>query len=431
VALLPRRRLTLFLALAFVAAATLPAQAQAPEDLRRELDQTRQQMEEVERQRERAEEAAAAARAAVEGLESELEAAAEVLISAQEREQRAEEAAEAARVQADRAAAELASAQAELQDKEAELGGLARDTFKYGAPRSSPVAVLGALSAGESPTEFADGVQFLQRVLGDWSALVEQGETLVVQVEALAARAGEEEQRRQAAQAEASEVRDDAALAHARVSQLASEASLEQQRREEQAADLAAEQEAARTRVGQVEQELATAEERRRVEAERRRQAEAEAQRRAADRQAAPPARRAAGSSTSGLVTVRGITVAAEIGPALERLLAAAEADGIVLGGSGWRSPEAQAQLRRANGCPDVYDSPASACRVPTARPGSSEHEKGLAVDFTWQGRTICYPLRSSACTGNAAFNWLQRNAGRFGFRNLPSEAWHWSTTGR
>lgn len=428
-ALRPRRRLTLFLALAFVAAATLPAQAQAPEDLRRELDQTRQQAEEVERQRERAEEAAAAARAMVEGLENELEAAAEVLISAQEREQRAEEAAEAARVQADRAAAELASAQAELQDKEAELGDLARDTYMYGAPRSSPVAVLGALSAGESPTEFADGVQFLRRALGDWSALVEQGETLVVQVEALAARAGEEEQRRQAAQAEASEVRDDAALAHARVSQLASEASLEQQRREEQAAELAAEQEAARTRVGQVEQELATAEERRRVEAERRRQAEA--QRRAADRQTAPPAGRSAGPSTSGLVTVRGITVAAEIGPALERMLAAAETDGIILGGSGWRSPEAQAQLRRANGCPDVYDSPASACRVPTARPGSSEHEKGLAVDFTWQGRTICYPLRSSACTGNAAFDWLERNAGRFGFRNLPSEAWHWSTTGR
>ena len=130
-------------------------------------------------------------------------------------------------------------------------------------------------------------------------------------------------------------------------------------------------------------------------------------------------------------MTIQGVTVAAEVGPALDALLDAARDDGIVLGGSGWRSPEAQASLRRANGCPDVYDSPASSCRVPTARPGSSEHEKGLAVDFTWQGQTICYPQRSAACRGNAAFDWLQSNAGRFGLKNLPAEAWHWSTTGR
>ena len=28
------------------------------------------------------------------------------------------------------------------------------------------------------------------------------------------------------------------------------------------------------------------------------------------------------------------------------------------------------------------------------------------------------------------AFVWLAANAGRFGFSNLPSEPWHWSTTG-
>jgi D-alanyl-D-alanine carboxypeptidase len=423
--------LTLLVALALLAGTTVPAHAQAPEELRRELDQTRQQVDELERERARAEEAAAAARDVVEELEGELQAAADVLASAQERERRAEQAAEAARVQAERAVVELAAARTELRDKEGELADLARDTYKYGAPRSSPVAVLGTLSSGESPTEFADAVQFLQRGVGDWSALVEQGEALVVQVEALAARAAEEEQRREATQAEAGAAREDAARAHARASQLASEASLEQRRREEQIARLAADQDAARARAGQVEQDLAAAEERRRAEAERRRQAEAEAQRRSTQRQAAPSGPRPGGPSASGLVTVRGITVAAEIGPALERLLGAAEADGIVLGGSGWRSPEVQAQLRRANGCPDVYDSPASACRVPTARPGSSEHEKGLAIDFTWQGRTICYPLRSSSCSGNAAFDWLQRNAGRFGFKNLPSEAWHWSTTGR
>jgi zinc D-Ala-D-Ala carboxypeptidase len=130
-------------------------------------------------------------------------------------------------------------------------------------------------------------------------------------------------------------------------------------------------------------------------------------------------------------VTVGGITVASSLGPSLQALLDAARADGIVLGGHGWRSIEAQASLRIANGCRDVYTAPASSCRVPTAIPGSSEHEKGLAVDFTWQGRTICYPNPGSRCTGNAAFNWLKANAGKYGLRNLPSEAWHWSTTGR
>jgi D-alanyl-D-alanine carboxypeptidase len=143
------------------------------------------------------------------------------------------------------------------------------------------------------------------------------------------------------------------------------------------------------------------------------------------------PSTSIAAGPSSGLVTVSGITVAAELGRPLQRLLDDARADGIVLGGSGYRSPDAQAALRRANGCPDVDDSPASSCRVPTARPGASEHEKGLAVDFTYQGSTICYPSRTSACRGNAAFDWLSTNAGRYGLRVLSSEAWHWSSTGR
>ena len=50
-------------------------------------------------------------------------------------------------------------------------------------------------------------------------------------------------------------------------------------------------------------------------------------------------------------------------------------------------------------------------------------HEQGLAIDFTHGGSLIS--SRSSA-----AFQWLAANAGRFGFRNLPSEPWHWSTNG-
>ncbi|MEX1164195.1 MAG: M15 family metallopeptidase, partial [Nitriliruptor sp.] len=167
-----------------------------------------------------------------------------------------------------------------------------------------------------------------------------------------------------------------------------------------------------------------------RAAAERAQQARAQR-----ERSPAPSAPRGATTvrpgPASGLVTVGGITVAASLGSSLQALLDAARADGIILGGSGYRSPEVQASLRRVNGCPDVYSSPASSCRVPTAIPGSSEHEKGLAVDFTYQGRTICFPNPSSRCSGHAAFDWLRANAGRFGLRNLPSEAWRWSTTGR
>ena len=124
------------------------------------------------------------------------------------------------------------------------------------------------------------------------------------------------------------------------------------------------------------------------------------------------------------IVSVRGIQVARSIASQLAALLSAADGAGISLSGGGYRSPAAQIQTRRNNGCPDVYNSPASACSPPTARPGQSMHEQGLAIDFTCNGALI--RSRSSPC-----FVWLANNAGRYGFRNLPAEPWHWSTNGR
>ena len=130
-------------------------------------------------------------------------------------------------------------------------------------------------------------------------------------------------------------------------------------------------------------------------------------------------------SGNVSLSTVRGITVASSIADNLEGLLAAAEADGFVFSGGGYRSSDGQVAVRRSNcGTSDyaVYEMPASQCSPPTARPGQSMHEQGLAVDFTWNGGLI----RS----GSPAFSWLSRNAGRFGLYNLPREPWHWSTNG-
>ena len=142
------------------------------------------------------------------------------------------------------------------------------------------------------------------------------------------------------------------------------------------------------------------------------------------------PSRAAVPSLTianGSIVSVRGIRVHTQIAAALGDLLDAADADGVRLGGGGYRDPSSQVALRRAN-CGgsdyDVYQASASTCSPPTARPGASMHERGLAVDFTYNGSLI-------SSRANPGFRWLDANAGRFGFFNLPAEPWHWSVNGR
>lgn len=126
------------------------------------------------------------------------------------------------------------------------------------------------------------------------------------------------------------------------------------------------------------------------------------------------------------LVVVGGITVNALVEDQVRGILAAMSARGFTLGGGGYRSIESQISLRRANcGTSDyaIWEMPASQCRPPTARPGLSQHELGLAIDFTLNGRV----LRSR---DSDVFRALAEVAPEFGFFNLPSEPWHWSTTG-
>jgi LAS superfamily LD-carboxypeptidase LdcB len=116
------------------------------------------------------------------------------------------------------------------------------------------------------------------------------------------------------------------------------------------------------------------------------------------------------------------ITVAGSIAGNVSDMLQAAAADGLALCGGGYRDPDEQIALRRAH-CGTspyaIYEMPSSQCSPPTARPGRSNHEKGLAIDFA-----NC-SSRSTAC-----YQWLNRNAARFGLYNLPSESWHWSVNG-
>ena len=156
------------------------------------------------------------------------------------------------------------------------------------------------------------------------------------------------------------------------------------------------------------------------------------AKRLAAQRAAAAASQRSSGPVTisitgsGSIVSVRGIRIHQSVANNLAGLLSAAESDGISLSGWGYRDSQRQVELRRQNcGTSNyaVYQMSPSACSPPTARPGASNHERGLAVDFTYGGSTI--KSRSSP-----AFQWLRANAARYGFYNLPSEPWHWSVNG-
>jgi hypothetical protein len=126
--------------------------------------------------------------------------------------------------------------------------------------------------------------------------------------------------------------------------------------------------------------------------------------------------------ATCTTTSTRSITVAATIVNHTRQLLAAAKADGLKLCGGGYRSSEGQIAVRKTN-CGtsyyDIYLKPSSQCSPPTAIPGTSMHEKGLAIDFE-----VCQ-THDSTC-----YKWLAKHAASFGFKNLPSEPWHWSTTG-
>ncbi len=149
-------------------------------------------------------------------------------------------------------------------------------------------------------------------------------------------------------------------------------------------------------------------------------------------RKAAPPRTSGGGGPTgspvgaSEIVSVRGIQVQQSIAGKVEDMLAAASADGISFSGGGYRSSDAQIAVRRSNcGSSEyaIWQMPPSQCSPPTARPGSSQHERGLAIDFSYNGSLI----RSRS---NDGFRWLAANAAGYGFYNLPSEPWHWSVNG-
>jgi len=122
------------------------------------------------------------------------------------------------------------------------------------------------------------------------------------------------------------------------------------------------------------------------------------------------------------VVTTLGVRVHPCLADALDALMTAAGNDGIDLRAWGWRSSEQQIALRAANCSPSAADPTVVWCRPQTAPPGTSRHERGLALDFTVAGSV----LRA----GSPAYVWLTEHAADYGLENLPGEPWHWSVDG-
>ncbi len=123
----------------------------------------------------------------------------------------------------------------------------------------------------------------------------------------------------------------------------------------------------------------------------------------------------------------------AEAAGAWRRLRDAAQADGVTLViASAFRSVERQAEIIR--GKIEAGAAVEEILRV-SAPPGYSEHHTGRAVDVSTPG---CPPLEA-AFDQTAAFAWLRRRAGEFGFAlSYPEgnawgyqyEPWHWCFNG-
>jgi hypothetical protein len=99
---------------------------------------------------------------------------------------------------------------------------------------------------------------------------------------------------------------------------------------------------------------------------------------------------------------------------ALDKLIAAAEAAKIpVKINSAYRTVTDQQRVYNEN-CPG------GVCRILTARPGTSNHGFGLAVDFATPGLARIKP-------GDKLYDWLAAgNGALFGFKRIKSESWHW-----
>lgn len=64
------------------------------------------------------------------------------------------------------------------------------------------------------------------------------------------------------------------------------------------------------------------------------------------------------------------------------------------------------------------------------AKPGTSNHQMGLAIDFNVPFCGSRDAAGKCSDPGNPIWDWLNAKAGEYGIKQYPAEAWHWSPTG-
>lgn len=113
------------------------------------------------------------------------------------------------------------------------------------------------------------------------------------------------------------------------------------------------------------------------------------------------------------------VVVNSRVSGAWLALFNAAKASGVTMSAaSGFRSNSHQSQL-----CGGTCDGSM------VARPGYSPHQMGLAIDFNGPtasngGAQTCAARVTQP--GNPTWDWLEKNAAKFGFKQYSAESWHW-----
>ncbi len=433
------RRLPLILSVvtALVVVSLLPHAASAETDAERERDRVRREQADVAANVDALNADKAEVEAALAQLHDQVRSEEEALASAQR------EVAEAEAAQ-DRAEAGIERAEAEVTALEDRLR--AQMIEQYTTADGGDLSILDA----ESATDIVKRRAILNGRAADDEDLVDQVRAAQADLRAQRHEAQQAEER---AEAKRREVEERLASVEAARDQQAAFSAQVQERIDDQTAyavQLAEDDRELSAQIAREQAELQArllwaqqVQQQREAEAAAAAQAQAQAQAQAAQaaqQQAAQPANDYddSGREPSGPVATpggggvtsaggnycnaSGITVACSIAGNVSAMISAAAADGVSLTGSGYRDPSRQIALREQH-CGSsyyaIYEMPSSQCRPPTARPGSSQHEVGLAIDFN-----------NCSSRGTACFRWLAGNAARFGMHNLPAEPWHWSVNG-
>ena len=121
------------------------------------------------------------------------------------------------------------------------------------------------------------------------------------------------------------------------------------------------------------------------------------------------------GVDSTGTKVGGGAIVNSRVSAAWSELAKAAKAAGVSL--------TASSSFRLNNSCGGTGDG--TAC----AQPGKSPHQLGVAIDFQNMGEkggssTSCTGRKTAV--GNAGWDWLSKNAERFGLKQYSYEPWHW-----